>query len=413
MIEINFEKLLQSYEECKKAQSPPEVWQSRLEDKLHSLLDELKDGTFSFGTPTFKIIYKNKPREIVASSYRDKIVERFLYDNLKEPIKKVLIEDTFSSIDERGTDKAIDRTVRGMRRESRNFTTPLFALKCDIHRYFLSINRELLLEKIHTLLLSSFKDNEEIDFLFRLITLMIDRDYKEDYKITGKKSDWDDLPSSSSLLSSPPGFGIETGNVCSQLFGNLYLNDFDHFVKEKMKIRYYFRYADDFIILSNDRDKLKNIYLSIKWYLKNNLFLSLSEEKSKIIDIKRENGVVFLGVRMKYFFCDIGPRSWNNLLSLIEEENALILDHEPSRDEKEKFQQRINSSFGNLSKYNTFKKRKIAFSKLSPSWFSFFDVDPFYTKVTFKDENEGKTRNAKRKKLNKKKQEWWKKKNYF
>ena len=96
-----------------------------------------------------------------------------------------------------------------------------------------------------------------------------------------------------SFYSTKPGVGLPLGNLTSQLFVNIYMNEFDQFVKHKLKAKFYIRYADDFVFLSENRQELENLIPKINSFLNNNLKLTLHPEKVFIKTIA--SGVDFLG----------------------------------------------------------------------------------------------------------------------
>lgn len=85
--------------------------------------------------------------------------------------------------------------------------------------------------------------------------------------IKGKRKDWNGLPKGKSLFSAENGCGLPIGNLTSQLFGNVYLNKLDHFIKNELKIKYYGRYVDDMLIVHQDKHYLKRVAFEIKNYL--------------------------------------------------------------------------------------------------------------------------------------------------
>ncbi len=184
-------------------------------------------------------------------------VSRVLY-----PIfDKSFIFDSYSCRIGKGTHKAISRLESFCRKLSRNNTKNIFALKCDIKKFFDSIDHEILLNLIR----NKIKDENAV-WLIEIIIESFEKDIDR---------------------------GLPLGNVSSQLFANIYLNELDQFIKYKLNIRCYIRYCDDFIILDGDKDFLISLIPKIKAFLDINLKLKLHPDK--IVIRKYHQGIDFLG----------------------------------------------------------------------------------------------------------------------
>ena len=147
-------------------------------------------------------------------------------------------------------------------RASKNGTKTLWVLKCDIRKFFASVDQRILFEMLRRRI-----PDEDI---LRLIERVIE-----------------------SFSSTAPGKGLPLGNLTSQLLVNVYMNEFDQFVKHRLKAKYYIRYADDFVILSRDREWLESILPRISGFLLDELHLALHPEKVSIDTLAA--GIDFLG----------------------------------------------------------------------------------------------------------------------
>lgn len=185
-----------------------------------------------------------------------------------------------------------------MRAVSVNYQQPAYLLKLDISGYFMNINRSLLYQQNQKLVKRFFKDkSDDSNELLYLLRKIIFNDPTKNCLLRGQPSDWQGLPKNKSLFSAPSGRGLPIGNLTSQLFGNVYLNDFDHFVKEKLKCKYYGRYVDDMVFMHQDKKYLTAIIPLIKEYLKNQLGLDLHPKKIYLQPINY--GIPFLGAFIK------------------------------------------------------------------------------------------------------------------
>jgi hypothetical protein len=242
----------------------------------------------------------------------------------------------------------------------------------------MAINKQILFEKIKSTLESfRFRTNEKettwnatFDFetLMYLIEKVLFNNPIDGCTVKGKKTDWNGLPPSKSLFQSPTGCGLPIGNLTSQLFSNVYLNDFDHYLKCELKCKYYGRYVDDFVIVHNDKELLKSKIPTLYNFLLQTLKLTLHPKKIYLQNINK--GVKFLGTIVKPHRTYIGNRTKGNLYKAIKQWNK-IAENQPNNEldfeQLQQFISTVNSYLGCMKHYNTYKLRKeIICKNLSP-----------------------------------------------
>ena len=240
-------------------------FERHLEDNLFELYRQLKRKTYRHGTYQEFYVTDPKRRHIHKSSVRDRVLHHLLYKYLYELFDKHFIYDSYSCRKDKGIHKAVKRLEKFARIVSKNYTENCWSLKCDIKKFFASVDHDIL----KNLIARKIRD-EDINWLINNVI--------------------DSFSSEKGL-----GRGIPLGNLTSQIFANIYLNEFDQFVKHKLKIKYYLRYADDFLVLNTSTDpKWKEIYLeSIKEFLESDLRLELHPKK--IATRKLRWGIDFCG----------------------------------------------------------------------------------------------------------------------
>lgn len=286
-------------------------------------------------------------REIFAGDFRDRIIHHLVFDKLNPYYEKLFINDCYSCRKDRGTNYGITRLSKFIRAASNSYQQPAYILKLDISGYFMNIDRRRLYQKNQQLIRRFFKnDPPVINTLLYLTRLIIFNNPTAACRRRGRLSDWDNLPKNKSLFSAPSGKGLPIGNLTSQLFGNVYLNDFDHFVKEKLKCLYYGRYVDDMVFVSTDKDYLKNLIPVIKHYLKTELNLDLHPKKIYLQPIS--HGVKFLGAFIKPQCLYASKRLKSNFYKSL---NAAAAGWEKHPDF-------INSYLGHLRHFQTYKLRR-------------------------------------------------------
>jgi len=231
-----------------------------------ALHNELAAGTYRHGGYHHFKISDPKPRDIHKASVRDRLVHHALYRKLYPFFDRTFIADSYSCRKGKGTHKAMNSFRSFARKVSKNDTRTCWILKCDIRKFFASIDHAVLMDILRT----RISDD-------RLLVLL------------------DNIIDSFSIWPKP-GFGhtgLPLGNLTSQLLVNIYMNEFDQFVKHKLKARHYIRYADDFIILSHNRIELVETLRYIIVFLRDTLKLEMHPNKVSIETFA--SGVDFLG----------------------------------------------------------------------------------------------------------------------
>jgi len=244
---------------CKRYRSYILEFSFYLEENLLKLQEELQNQTYQHGRYREFIIHDSKKRHIKAAPFRDRVVHHALC-NIIEPIfDKGFIYDSYACRKGKGTHRGVKRLQKFLKNELNKY-----CLKCDISKYFESIDHQILLSIIQK-------------------------------KISDKKTIWLIREILESTCEEP-GKGIPIGNLTSQLFANIYLNELDQFVKHRLRVRYYLRYMDDFLILGKEKSYLWGILREIQKFLNNNLSLKLHPKKVQILPVRK--GIDFLGYRV-------------------------------------------------------------------------------------------------------------------
>lgn len=296
-------------------------------------------------------------REIFAADFRDRVIHHLLFNYLNPLLDRKFINDSYSCRKNRGTHYGIGRIRRFISQCSNNYTQDCYIMKLDIEGYFMKMDREILYRK----LIAQIEQNETANLDFALIDYLLSKiifnDPTLNCKIRGRKSDWRGLPATKSLFAADEGKGLPIGNLTSQLFGNIYLNDFDHYIKNELKIKYYGRYVDDMILMHEDKKYLLECRERINNYFLQRLELNLHPRKFYLQHYVK--GVQFLGVFIKPFRIYAGRRLKNNFYKktflwkkFIDPLNQNLSDEYINR-----IVSIFNSYLGMLKHYNTYKLR--------------------------------------------------------
>ena len=261
---ISLDNLFSAWKEFKKGKkNKPEVqeFEFNLEDNLFKLHQELKIKTYRHSNYTAFYVKDPKLRHIHKACVRDRVLHHAVFRILYPIFDQGFMYDSYSCRLGKGTHRAVARLEKFAKRLSANYRRNIFALKCDIRKFFDSVDQNILFGLIQ----KKIKD----DGALQLINEIIKSFQEEQNK------------------------GLPLGNVTSQLFANIYLNEFDQFMKHKLKVKYYLRYTDDFIILHQDENYLKELLPTIKSFLKDELKLEL--HPNKVFIKKLSQGIDFLG----------------------------------------------------------------------------------------------------------------------
>ncbi|MBN1407415.1 MAG: group II intron reverse transcriptase domain-containing protein [Calditrichaceae bacterium] len=227
-----------------------------LEQELFSLQTELMDGSYQPAAYRYFTIYDPKERTIAVAPFRDRVAHHAIINILEPLYEKIFIFDSYATRKGKGTHLAIARAQTHLK-QNRWF------LKSDIEKYFESMHHGILMSIINRKL----KDKKLLELLDKIIS-------------NGGHN----------------GVGLPIGNLTSQFFANVYLDPFDHFIKDRLGIRYYLRYMDDFVFFDHDKTVLKNYFKEGRSFLEDQLGLKIKESATLLNN--RTHGLSFLGRRI-------------------------------------------------------------------------------------------------------------------
>ncbi len=229
-------------------------------------------------------------------------------------------------------------------------------MQLDIKNFFMSIDKDILYEQIT----AKVKDEKVLNLASKLIF----HDCTDDYVLKGDRNYIDKISPQKSLFFTGRKKGLPIGNLTSQFFANVYLNELDQFVKHRMKCRYYLRYCDDFVLLSDSRTELLKWKDEIKTFIKERLGLSLNEKRQSLQPVT--NGINFLGYIVRKDYVLVRRRVVNNLREKLSYyEKKLVINDKPpyinvvyDYELLEKLKSTLASYFGHFKWVNTFNLKK-------------------------------------------------------
>lgn len=240
-------------------------FQFNLETNLLQLHQDLNNGTYKHGQYRKFIVCDNKRREISVASVRDRVVHRLLYDYLVPIWDRTFIFDAWSCRKDKGLLTAIERTQKFLKDYPR-----AYIWRADIRKFFDSVNHDLLLK----ILARRIKDPRAMNLAKTVI-----KSFTTGPELWGGGVK-----------------GMPIGNLTSQIFCNIYLNELDRFVKHKLKVKGYLRYGDDFLLFEPNKTNLKKLREETENFLTNVIKLTINPKNDLIV--KAKNGLKFLGVEI-------------------------------------------------------------------------------------------------------------------
>lgn len=295
------------FERGKKKRADVMEYKRHLMTHVLALHYDLKEKKYIHGAYEHFVICDPKRRDIHKATVRDRLLHHAVYRMLYPFFDMTFVTDSYSCRNNKGTHRALRRFDEFTRKVSKNHTRTCWVLKCDIRRFFASIDHELLVKILETRI-----EYKEVLYLLTSIISSFDSDVR--------------------------GVGLPLGNLTSQLLVNIYMNEFDQYMKHVLKVKYYIRYADDFICMSEDKESLEELLKKIEDFLKQKLKLTLHPDKCYIQT--HAGGVDFLGwlhfpyhkvlrrVTKKRMFRKLSEKNISSYLGLLSHGNSFFLSKE-------------------------------------------------------------------------------------
>lgn len=297
------------------------------DNNLKKLHQSLVSKTYQPGGYTQFYVKDPKLRLIHKATVIDRVVHHIVTRELEPIFEPTFIAHSYSCRKNKGTHRGVLALQKMGLKASKNNSRVCWILKCDIKKFFASINHVILLE----ILSRKIRDKEFLELLTKIVNSFCS---DKTINLENKK-------------------GIPIGNLTSQTFSNIYLNELDQFIKNELKVAYYIRYADDFILLSQDRKYLENLLPVIDKFLKIKLDLELHPKK--IIFRKFGGGVDFLGYIIFPYHILLRTKTKRRMLRKIK---SKIVEFKAGKISENKVNETIQSYLGYLAHANTYEFRK-------------------------------------------------------
>ncbi len=323
---VNIENLFFAWEGFKKDKKKKEdilEFEKIMETEIFKLHRELISYTYRHSGYIGFYISDPKRRHIHKAIVRDRILHHAVMNILYPLYDKIFIHNSFSCRVGKGTHKGVDAMRSMLLKASNNNTKNVFILKCDIQKFFDSVDHNILIR----ILRERIKDEKLMNLLIEVI---------------------DSFDGSQSNLFERKGLPI--GNLTSQLFANVYMDKFDQYVKHVLKVKYYARYTDDFVVISDNKDYLLSLITTISLFLSHELKLTIHPKKIEIR--KYSQGIDFLGYVVFPYHTQVRKRTLRRVRRKLDIKVKL---YRADKIDKTKLDATLMSYLGVLSHANTYR----------------------------------------------------------
>ncbi len=310
--DFTFAELTGAYFDCRRTKrntGSALAFEENLEHNLRDLYDELQAGTYRPGRSICFVITRPRPREVWAAQFRDRIVHHLLHNRIAPRFYARFIADSCACIPGRGTLYAAERLEAKVRSVTQNWSRPAHYLKLDLANFFVSIDKHILNDQLARHITEPW--------WMALAQTILFHDPRVNHEFRGNPAMLELVPPHKRLTNQPSDRGLPIGNLSSQFFANVYLDDLDQFVKHRIGARHYIRYVDDFVLLHESPQWLNQAHEQIAAFLPEQLHARLNSAKTILQPIER--GIDFIGQVIKPWRRTTRRRTFNDALRRVRE----------------------------------------------------------------------------------------------
>lgn len=377
---FTYSEIFAAFDDCLKHKKNTKGAKKFCIDKVSNLIqltDDINSFEYTIGVSQAFVITDPKIREVFAADFRDRIVHHLIIGELEEYFERYFIQNTFACMKGRGTLHGVQKLASILDEKSEHYTKPYYIVKMDYKSFFMSIDKKLLCDMLDNFIVQNYPDNRKKEHL-RWLCKMIVLHHPEDNCIkTGSVKLWARLPKSKSLFYVGKDKGLAIGNLTSQMFANFYLTTFDYYVKYTLGLEIV-RYADDFIVGSENLEYLKKCIPLMMSFAADKLLLTIHPDKIYIQESQK--GVTFVGgiVKKDRIYC--GGKAISKMYQKIQSRYPKF-----KKEKLESFVSSVNSYLGLMRHYKTYKIRKKFINTRIKKWLPYIEIGKNYHKINMKE----------------------------
>lgn len=370
-------KLLAAYISCRRTKRKTInalKFELNLEANLLDLQKQLESRTYRPKRSICFMVTYPKVREIFAADFSDRIIHHLLVSEIESYFERTFIHNSFACRKGKGIHEAVKNLYRSLNKVTKNQTRNAFYGQFDIQSFFTTIDKQVLYEAIEAKIIKLKRQRKWKDEILYLLKTIIFHNPVDNYVVKGRRELFKELPPQKSLFYVHQNKGLPIGNLTSQFFANVYLDCLDQFIKRELKVKYYFRYVDDLILVSHNQNEIKKWRCLIGHFLEEKLKIKLHPQKDKYGSVYQ--GIDFVGYVIKPDYILSRKRVVNNLkvklhffnqglllISGSQRQKALPLSRPPTKEEIGHMTAAINSYFGHFCQANCYNLRKNLYEK--------------------------------------------------
>jgi RNA-directed DNA polymerase len=388
---VELDNIFAAYYDCRKNKRNTAnalQFEVEFERKCIELWKSVNDRTYHPVKSIAFIVTKPMRREIFAADFSDRVLHHLIDLKLRPLLEKEFIDKTFNNRKGKGTAYGVKCLYDDIKAVSENHTKDCWIAKLDMRGFFMSISKSILIRKICQFIDERYEGSDKEDLKW-LVTVIIGDHPEKHCVLKSPPEMWRKLDRNKSLFWVDPDRGIPIGNLISQLMANFFLNEFDHFVTDKLGFRNYGRYVDDFYIIDTDKQKILNAITLMRTKLAE---IGITLHPHKFYFQHYTKGVKFTGTNIKFNRIYVSNRTVNNAFQAIRQLNKI----EDIEANAEKFASVVNSYLGFMKHYQSYAIRRNLIEAIDPKWFRVIYVGKSHLKVIvkkkFKSQNKIKER---------------------
>ena len=320
---FSFASIYRAYLDCRKRKRGTANALQFEMDLLENLFDltlAIQKGMYQPSRSVCFVTTRPKCREIFAADFRDRVVHHLLVRQLEKIWEPWFIYDSYASRKDRGLHMAVDRLSKFMNRATRSGKKSAWFLQLDIRSFFMSIDKAILFELLKVGIEKS--GHPDGYAMLYLLECTVFHDCTKNYHFKGDPEMLERMPDHKSLFKVDKQKGLPIGNLTSQFFANVYLNELDQFVKHSLRCRYYLRYVDDLILVDENPDQLARWREKIAGFCRQRLLLELKPDRGPV---PVSNGADFLGYIISPHYRLVRNRVVGNLNTRLSEYKRLLV----------------------------------------------------------------------------------------
>lgn len=375
---FTYDEVFAAFTDCLKHKKNTKGAKDFCLDKVSNLLeltDEINSKTYRIGTSQAFIITDPKVREVFAAAFRDRIVHHLIIKELEPYFERYFISTTFSCLKGRGTLHGVQKLASILDEKGEHYARPYYIAKLDYQSFFMSLDKELLRQRLDNFIIQNYPDNRKKECLRWLCEMVVPHHPEDDCEKVGNLSLWKLLPPSKSLFYVGKDKGLAIGNLTSQMLANFYLTPFDYKARELgLDI---VRYADDFVVGHHDLEYLKTCIPILKEFAKTHLKLTIHPDKLYMQECSK--GVTFVGAIIKQDRIYCGHRAIGKMYDKVASKFPYYEEAE-----LESFVSSVNSYLGLMRHYKSYKVRKKFILTEIDEWLPYITIGKSYEKINIK-----------------------------